>query len=445
MIRYDLRRLLPRSAIVALCLVCLGAFHSPVSAFVWPGTASGGTTTFGGTTVGAGNLGGTTFSNTPSGPVYATAGGKVYLPGGKVLDVTGKAPLSPAAYGKAIGRAASRLAPAAAVGAAIWDLLDDLGYIKDADGLKYRDPSVCSVAPCYLYRTSLNGPQGQWSTTREAACASAASAYNAQNSTYMVSSWSVTPTHCSGTIVQRSTGSFFTSVTQPFATQSTTPSEPQYLPATQQQLEDAIASQSGWPSGSSIGDAIREAIEQGETIPVPQPTEVTGPASAPGTSTTTQRTNRDASGNVTGVTNITTNTTYNFNYGPNTVTTTTVTTTTTTNPDGTTETSTDEQEDQEEPRNPCEDTPDLVTCGKLDSPETEVPKTTKNLTYAPEELGLGAGACPSPIPLNTSRGNWSLDLTPYCNATATYVRPMVILVAMFLAYLIMTGHRFGGD
>lgn len=445
MIRYDLRRLLPRSAIVALCLVCLGAFHSPVSAFVWPGTASGGTTTFGGTTVGAGNLGGTTFSNTPSGPVYATAGGKVYPPGGKVLDVTAKAPLSPAAYARAISRAASRLAPAAVGAAAIWGLLDDLGYIKDADGLKYRDPSVCTVAPCYQYRTALGGQTGQWSATREAACTSAAAAYNAQGGPYMISGTSVNETTCFATVVSRSTGSYFTSFNNPFTTQTVAPSEPHYLPATQQQLEDAIASQSGWPTGSPIGDAIREAIEQGETVPVPQPTEVTGPSSAPGTSTTTQRTNRDASGNVTGVTNVTTNTTYNFNYGPNTVTTTTVTTTTTTNPDGTTETSTDEQEDQEEPRNPCEDTPDLLTCGKLDSPETEVPKTTKNLTYAPEELGLGSGACPAPIALNTSRGNWSLDLTPYCNATATYVRPMVILVSMFLAYLIMTGYRFGGD
>lgn len=439
MIRYDLRRLLPRSAVVALCLVCLGAFHAPVSAFVWPGTASGGTTTFGGTTVGPGNLGGATFSNTPSGPVYATAGGKVYLPGGKVMDVTGKAPLSPAAYGRAIARAAGRALPGVATAAAIWDLLDDLGYTKDADGLKRADPTICTVAPCYEYQgfAGMNGTVQPWRSSLSQACND--SIGRSWSGVPVASAVPVAPSYCNLTLTNGQTHLWQA------GQRTATPSSGNIVPATEDELADAIASQSGWPSGSRIGDAIKEAIEHGETLPVPQPSEVTGPSTLPGTSTTTQTTVRDAQGNPTGVTNVTTNTTYNFNYGPNTVTTTVITTTTTTNPDGTTETTTDEKEDEEEPRDPCEDTPDLITCGKLDNPDTEVPKTTKALTYAPEELGLGAGACPAAIPLNTSRGNWSLDLTPYCNATATYVRPMVILVAMFLAYLIMTGHRFGGD
>lgn len=439
MIRYDLRRLLPRSAIVALCLVCFGAFHAPVNAFVWPGTNTGGTTTFGGTTVGPGNLGGATFSNTPTGPVYATSGGKVYLPGGKVLDVTGRAPLSPSAYGRAIARAASRLAPAAVAGSAIWGLLDDLGFVKDADGLKREDLTICTVAPCYEYQgfAGMNGTPHPWRASLSQACND--SIGRSWAGVPVASVVPVAPIYCDLTLTNGQTHLWQA------AQRSVSPSSSNVVPATEDDLADAIASQSGWPSGSKIGDAIKEAIEQGETLPVPAPSEITGPSSLPGPSVTSQKTTRDAQGNATGVTNITTNTTYNFNYGPNTVTTTTVVTTTTTNPDGTTETTTDEKQDEEEPRDACEDTPDLITCGKLDTPETEVPKTSKNLTYAPEELGLGAGACPAPIALNTSRGNWSLDLTPYCTATTTYVRPMVILVAMFLAYLIMTGHRFGGD
>lgn len=438
MIRYDLRRLLPRSAIVALCLVCLGAFHSPVSASVWPGTASGGTTTFGGTTVGPGNVAVITFSNTPSGPVYATAGGKVYLPGGKVMDVTGKAPISPAAYSKAIGRAASRFLPGVAGVAAIYDLLDDLGYTRDESGFKQNVTTNNFTYSCVYGGASPEGCVASWQS-------------NMRGVGYP--SCTVTGWNWGGTAYfQGQPYAAIMVITTSACPNSSSPGSRTLVgttrglqPRTQQDLEDLIASKSGWPSGSKIGDAIREAIGQGETLPIPAPTEVTGPSTLPGTSTTTQTTVRDAQGNPTGVTNVTTSTTYNFNYGPNTVTTTTVTTTITTNPDGTTQTATDKKEGEEKPRDPCADSPDLVTCGKLDDPKTEVPKTTKTLTYAPEELGLGAGACPAAIPLNTSRGNWSLDLTPYCNATTTYVRPMVILVAMFLAYLIMTGHRFGGD
>lgn len=446
MIRYDLRRLLPRSTIVALCLVCLGAFHTPVSAFVWPGSVSGGTTTFGGTSVGSGNLGGATFPHTVNGPVYAQSGGKVYLPGGKVMDVTAKAPLNPSAYGPALARFAGRLVPTVMVGMAIKDLLDEVGFTRTDTGFGRLDPSVCSVAPCYNWLAT--GWSGGTYATHSGMC-TAYSAWSKANAPAGGAYFQGTPfgtADCIGQLYRKSDNTYIQdAVATGIASRVSVSPVTTYIPATEQDLADAIASQSGWPSGSKIGDAIKEAIEQGETLPVPQPTEVTGPSTLPGTSTTTQTTVRDAQGNPTGVTNVTTNTTYNFNYGPNTVTTTTVTTTTTTNPDGTTETKVDEKEDQEEPRDPCDDTPDLITCGKLDTPETEVPKTSKNLTYTPEDLGLGSGSCPSPIPVSTSRGTWSIDLAPYCSATETYVRPMVILVAMFLAYLIMTGHRFGGD
>lgn len=219
-------------------------------------------------------------------------------------------------------------------------------------------------------------------------------------------------------------------------------------PRTQQDLEDLIASQSGWPSGSKIGDAIKEAIEQGETLPVPAPSEVTGPTSLPGPSVTTQKTTRDAQGNPTGVTNVTNNTTYNFNYGPNTVTVTTVTTTNTTNPDGTTETTT-EEEQEEEPRDACEDKPDSIACAELDTPEGEVPTENKTITYAPEEMGLGGGSCPADLTMSVmSRGGQSMkvwDWAQSCAKITTYVRPLVLTLASITALFLVVGYKPGGD
>lgn len=107
--------------------------------------------------------------------------------------------------------------------------------------------------------------------------------------------------------------------TTPFQLTSTT------LPAlTQQQLEDLIASRSGWPESSKLGESLKDAIKSGETVES-TPTTVTGPATLPNTSSQTP----NADGSTT-----TTNTTNNYTYnGPN-VTVTTITVTTTTNVPG---------------------------------------------------------------------------------------------------------------
>lgn len=416
-------------------------------AFVWPGTNTGGTTTFGGTNVGAGNVAGTTFSNTPHGPVYATAGGKVYLPGGKVMDVTGKAPISPAAYSKALGRFAARALPGVSAAAALWDLLDELGYAKDEDGLKRRDPSICTVAPCYHYTTRaplVDAAVTPYVSSKSEACSRAHGWYSAYNPTIV---YTIAATEPSCTFTHVYSGSTFYTYL-PYFTTTVAPSTSPYVPATQQELEDAIASESGWPSGSKIGEAIREAIEQGETLPVPAPSEVTGPTSVPGPSVTTEKVTRDSSGNPTGTTNVTNNTTYNVTYNTNTVTVTTVTTTTQTNPDGTTETTTDEEQ-EEEPRDECEQKPDSIACAELDTPEGEVPKEAKTITYAPEEMGLGAGTCPADLTMSVmSHGGQSMkvwDWAQTCNKITTYVRPLVLALASITALFLVVGYKPGGD
>ena len=445
MMRHVFQRIPVIHYLCTLGLVLAGLLH-PVQvahAFVWPGTSTGGTTTYGGTTVGPGNVSGTTFPHTTHGPVYAQAGGKVYLPGGKVMDVTGRAPLSPAAYSKAIARAAGRILPGVAAAAAIWDLMDDLGFTKDADGFKRTDPGICTVAPCYEYQgfAGVNGAAQPWRSAITQACTDSIGRTWLGQGTVVSS----VPYGSNGCTMTMSNGF---STTWTAGVRSATPSTSNKVPATEQELADAIAAQSGWPSGSKIGDAIREAIEQGETLPVPAPTEVTGPTSVPGPSVTTQKTTRDSQGNPTGVTNVTNNTTYNVTYNTNTVTVTTVTTTTQTNPDGTTETTT-EEEQEEEPRDECEDKPDSIACAELDTPEGEVPKETKTITYTPEEMGLGGGTCPADLTMSVmSRGGQSMkvwDWAQSCAKITTYVRPLVLTLASITALFLVVGYKPGGD
>ena len=442
---YVFQRISVAHYLCALGLVLAGVLY-PVQvahAFVWPGTNTGGTTSYGGTTVGPGNVAGTTFPHTTHGPVYAQAGGKVYLPGGKVMDVTGRAPLSPAVYGKAIARAAGRMLPGVAAAAAIWDLLDDLGFTKDAEGFKRADPTICTVAPCFEYQgfAGLNGSAQPWRRSLSQACTDAIGrAWLGQGS--VVTAVPYGTNACTFTTSSNYTTNWSVGV------RSVAPATSNQVAATEQELADAIAAESGWPAGSKIGDAIREAIEQGEMLPVPAPTEVTGPTSVPGPSVTTQKTTRDAQGNPTGVTNVTNSTTYNVTYNTNTVTVTTVTTTTTTNPDGTSETTTDEEQ-EEEPRDACEDKPDSISCAELDTPEGEVPTENKTITYAPEEMGLGGGSCPADLTLSVmSHGGQSMkvwDWTQSCAKITSYVRPLVLTLASITALFLVVGYKPGGD
>lgn len=307
----------------------------------WPSSTSGGTTTYSGGSVNAANSSSWSFPNASNGSVYGQSSGSLGLPGGRSVPITGRAPLSPAAYSKAIARAAARILPGVSTAAAIWDLLDDLGYSKDEEGFKRADPTICTVAPCYEYQNQYVAGTGWYSTYTQAA------------EQFLGRPW-YGQTICAVVVAGPESANLFYGQTcsniygaPALSRRLGTPSTSNKVSATEQELADAIAAQSGWPAGSKIGDAIKEAIEHGETIPVPAPSEITGPASAPGPSTTSSTTHRDAQGNPTGVTTSVTNVTYNISYGPNTVTVISNSTTTTTNPDGTTDTKTDSEPEEE--------------------------------------------------------------------------------------------------
>lgn len=85
----------------------------------------------------------------------------------------------------------------------------------------------------------------------------------------------------------------------------------------------------------------------------------------------------------------------------------------------------------------CADHPDILACQKvdLDTPEGEIPKTTKQITYAPESV-LGGGSCPPPLPMAYGE---VLDYSSTCDNLVTWVRPMVIAIAGWIAIVIIFG------
>lgn len=443
MIRYDLRRLFPRSATLALCLVCLGLVHPSVNAaFTHVQTSNGWSIDWDG-----GRLGPSaqwvpaSTTNSAGGASWAVTGGNLagsatgrINNGPGYIDVQAKVVPTKPTVGSALAKAARRLGPLAQ-GMAIVDLAKDIGFALSGSGdsvvFQKSDPTVCTVAPCYQFTTRSPTDSAAYIpylSSKSAACARAMQMQHDRNvsTNYGWRNPMILIADSGSSCVFRDSPASYVSYDWAYYSQSVSPSQPVYLPSSEQEFIDAIALASGWPTSANFPKAVAQAIDTGEQIP--GTVTVTGPASSQGSKSTTT----DSAGNVTEK-----QTVYNYSYADNRVSYTTSVVTKVNNVVQSTEVKENEKPD-------CEGS-DEARCADLDTPQTEVPKSSKNLTYAPEDLGLGSGSCPAPIPFTTSRGTWSIDLAPYCFAVETYVKPMVILVAMFLAYLIMTGHRFGGD
>lgn len=180
-----------------------------------------------------------------------------------------------------------------------------------------------------------------------------------------------------------------------------------------------------------------EVLEKGGEIPMPNPV-VTGPTQIPGPETVKQ--NQDGTREVS-------RTTYNFTTNGNQVTNTSNVTTTNifnssnTQVSSTTTTTTPSDNSpggaQEEQEDACTKHPEALGCQKIDfdTPDGEIPKKDKQVTYAPESV-LTGGSCPAPRELAYGR---SFSYAATCDALTTYVRPMVIAIAGWIAIVIIFG------
>lgn len=90
----------------------------------------------------------------------------------------------------------------------------------------------------------------------------------------------------------------------------------------------------------------------------------------------------------------------------------------------------------------CERYPDILACQKpdLDTPEDEVPKTERQISFTPESL-FGGGTCPANPGWSDALGNHELNLVPVCDILASVVRPLVLAMAALAALFIVSPFR----
>lgn len=96
----------------------------------------------------------------------------------------------------------------------------------------------------------------------------------------------------------------------------------------------------------------------------------------------------------------------------------------------------------EEDKSLCEKYPDILACSKpeLDIPDGEIPKVTKQITYA-EEGGFGGGSCPSNVYANLhGKQTMVYEWTRTCSVVSTYIRPIILLLgAMGALFILIPG------
>lgn len=89
----------------------------------------------------------------------------------------------------------------------------------------------------------------------------------------------------------------------------------------------------------------------------------------------------------------------------------------------------------------CEKHPDILACSKpdFDTPEDEIPRETRDVSYQPESL-FGGGVCPS----NKTLSIYGMQLTVWdwqeaCGYITGYFRPVILVLCAFAAFVIVSG------
>lgn len=273
-------------------------------------------------------------------------------------------------------------------------------------------------------------PDGKVHATKGAACNGAIAFNNANDTQFRYASGGSFPDTggtCPVEIFYRQTGAKYSDGAF-HVTEVDTPK--QELPAS---LDD-IAPYMDTPEVTP--NVVRDLMDQGADIKLPSAPTVTGPESLPARRETTQ----NPDGSVT-----TTTTTNNFRTAGNTITnTSTVTVTQTCMGDGTCSpaTTTTTEEPKEPEPDDCEKNPDATRCQEidLDTPDGEIPKGDKNVTYEIED-SWGGGSCPANI-FGTINGQSVMlyDWGQTCGYVATYLRPLLLLTCALAAlFIVMPG------
>lgn len=412
---------------------------------------------------------------------------------GKGLPVTATAPISKKAFGKAVVGAIARgaggpLPLIASVGLPILAdyMLNDLGYHKiDQEGGQLRGHrwgEEVIKSDGYIYKMSYQ--EISWTGyTPESLCKKAApSIFDKRKES---PNWSLLSTRIEREscliVVQGNNGYVDTwgySITKhsdpvcPVGSpvvDGVCGKQPTPIIDLEGDLIRRIAEREAW--GPRAAGALQAAANAGQPITTDGPVTVSGPSSVPGNtikSTETVKllpgTNTVAPSGHTGPTDSGTKTTtsttdhqvkYDNSQNPGTHSTTTITNITnnitniTNNITNVTTTDKDEVKTEDKPdikdepkddkddKSECEKNPKSLTCAELDTPPGEVPRDTKTITYAPEDLGLGGGSCPA----DRQIGEHTFSYAQTCSHLETYGRYLVLALSTITALIIIFGGR----
>ena len=295
---------------LALAFAPLLAFSQALPSVVFPAYTNGNVTTIGPATADASNAAKFRFGAASNGSIFAAGDGYIPTAGGKSIPITATATVSGAAVGKALVNFVRRVATPLAVGSAVWDLAKELRYALT----RQSDDSVSVALESGGYTWSVNTGSSVFTSavSADAVCRLAApAAASVTWTTYGSANGYAEPGNTGWCMAYPWGPSGQRGAAGRYVTYSQTGSAPTSAPSTLDSLESAIAAKSGWPSASTIGTAISQAVTAGEPLAVPAPSSITGPASVLGPTATT--TNSDGSTK-------TVADTYNITYGPSSVT-----------------------------------------------------------------------------------------------------------------------------
>lgn len=307
-----------------------------------------------------------------------------------------------------------------------------LDWLNDAGGrvdpldptkLQRTDPTACTVAPCYEYRTSGSFGTTAFFPTLASACQSAVPMLNAY---YSANNWTFTYT---GTTATKCVFSFNLGTnTENWEQRTRAPSSASWLPSS---MDDIAPYMKQTPFDPRV---IGEILDKGGDIPFPAPT-VTGPTEILGPKTETP--NPDGSKTVVQpvsrftfqgdtITNTTNETTVTIVNVDNSI---RSSTTTVTTPVPSTQTPKTED--------PCLANPDRIGCSKLGTPvaSDQLEKETVAVTVTPVAFA-GAATCPGPISFNVAGHQYAVEYTPLCQKLAVLKFLFLAMAGFVAAYVV---------
>lgn len=407
----------------------------------------------------SGSPGGRSYSATPSGPAFGGAKATPFTPNKTQLNEMAKykAWATPRNTAKALMNPGSAVITLVGGAAAGWLLQEACvrvfgGALKVTAGVEWEECIIGNTGE-FEYRYAFSNSHGSWDTGWSASWASVADqacSFTLASGTavdglprrhqpgYPCSSSSFTSgsTSLTGRVQAFWGGAWqgsdvFTIILQKRAAQGSTGA---YRAISNQGAEDKLTEKLEQICWDNVNQTycvklLEELIEQGAQVEVTD-SPLEGPESIDGGSSVSKSTDPN------GVTKTETITKrYDCAYSDQSITCKVVTTTEKKTGDEPAETETKEDDDK---RSACEKDPNALGCsGELDTPEVKLPKSTKEIIFAPESLGLGAGACPAPVAWHDSLGNHEISFGPICEATTTIIRPLLLLTAALMAIFIV--------